>query len=262
MTAFDRVRARFLNRLRATKIDVPAFIVWQRFRKISLTRRSTAFYREFIKPGDLVFDVGANLGEKTNVFLELGASVVAVEPQPVCLQKLRSRFGANPKVRIVPKALGERPGKADMSICGSESGISTLSDRWKDRSRFSGHDLYTEVRSVEVTTLDLLMAEYGQPAFCKIDVEGFEPFVIAGLSKPIRFLSFEFMREFLDDTQKCAELLSALGHAEFNYSRGESLTLKNRTWQSARDLVAELRGNEEQLFWGDIYVRFPAAGGG
>ncbi len=203
-----------------------------------------------------MFDVGANMGEKTDIFLSLGAKVVAVEPQPICLEKLRLRFAGNPKVHIVAKALGERPGKAEMSVCDVESGVSTLSNRWKQGSRFSGHDLWKKVQSVEVTTLDLLIAEFGRPTFCKIDVEGYEPFVIAGLSQPIPYLSFEFMREFLDDTQKCAEQLSRLGTAEFNYSRGESMALKHRAWKPGPDLLAELKQDEERLFWGDIYARF------
>jgi hypothetical protein len=40
------------------------------------------FYRRFIRPGDLVFDVGANVGKRSAVFLDLGATVVAIEPNP------------------------------------------------------------------------------------------------------------------------------------------------------------------------------------
>src|SRR5689334_4646326 len=42
------------------------------------------FYRQFVGPGDLVFDVGANVGHVTKVFLRAGARVVAIEPQSIC----------------------------------------------------------------------------------------------------------------------------------------------------------------------------------
>ena len=51
------------------------------------------FYSEFIKEGDVVFDVGANKGNRTVIFLELGAKVVAVEPQKECYEHLTKRFG-------------------------------------------------------------------------------------------------------------------------------------------------------------------------
>ena len=44
-------------------------------------RRELDLYRQFIRKGDLCIDVGANIGDKTDLFLRLGASVIAIEPQ-------------------------------------------------------------------------------------------------------------------------------------------------------------------------------------
>jgi len=46
------------------------------------------FYRVFVAAGDLCFDVGANLGNRTRCFRQLGCTVVAVEPQGECFRKL------------------------------------------------------------------------------------------------------------------------------------------------------------------------------
>ncbi len=43
--------------------------------------RFAAFYGRFLKPGDLVFDIGANVGGRVKVFLHLGCRVIAVEPR-------------------------------------------------------------------------------------------------------------------------------------------------------------------------------------
>jgi hypothetical protein len=64
------------------------------------------FYSEFIQADSLVFDVGANLGNRTKIFLRLGARVVAFEPQAACAEYLLQMLSMNEKFRLVRKALG------------------------------------------------------------------------------------------------------------------------------------------------------------
>ena len=45
-------------------------------------------YGQFVRPGDLVFDVGAHVGDRIAAFRRLGARVVAVEPQPALVRTL------------------------------------------------------------------------------------------------------------------------------------------------------------------------------
>ena len=59
-------------------------------------QRLDRFYRRFIAPGDLVFDIGAHLGDRLAAFARLGARVVAVEPQPTFAAALRRRTVAKP----------------------------------------------------------------------------------------------------------------------------------------------------------------------
>ena len=63
-------------------------------------RRARRFYGALVRPGDLCFDIGAHLGDRTAHFLTLGARVVAVEPQPQLMALLRRRFGRNPHLRF------------------------------------------------------------------------------------------------------------------------------------------------------------------
>lgn len=222
------------------------------------TRQKEAFnfYSQFIKSGDLCFDIGANVGDITEIFLKLGAKVIAIEPQEICLEILYKLFGKNKNLVIINKAVGERPGYSELSVCEDAHSISTMSDKWKKEGRFSQYYKWTKTQKVLVTTLDELIKEYGQPKFCKIDVEGLEESVLKGLTKPIPYISFEFTEEFFDDTKKCINYLSSLGRAEFNYSIGESPKLFSPNWLKAGELYSKLENIDNKYLWGNIYVKF------
>jgi hypothetical protein len=86
---------------------------------------------------------------------------------------------------------------------------------------------WTGKQTIEVTTLDSLIEEFGSPGFIKIDVEGYEFEVLSGLSRPVRALSFEFP-EYLAAASQRVERLCSLGNTEFNYSLGASMKLALR----------------------------------
>jgi FkbM family methyltransferase len=215
--------------------------------------RVSRLYGQFVRPGDLCFDVGANLGNRTDVLLDMGARVVTVEPQEVCLRHLRRRYRNEPRVTLVPAALGRRVGEAEMLVSQAHP-ISSLSERWVQAvstSRQFEQFAWTGRVTVPVTTLDELIAQHGVPAFCKIDVEGYEPEVLAGLSRPIRALSFEFTPDYAEGAAACIDRLASLGAMEFNYSAGESMDLPPSRWVGPAEMHSGLAG----LGPGDIYVR-------
>ncbi|MHB9028912.1 MAG: FkbM family methyltransferase [Candidatus Latescibacterota bacterium] len=213
------------------------------------------FYSRFIREGDLCFDVGANAGSRTALFLALGARVVAVDPQPSCLRTLRKRFSGNPMVSIVPKALGAEEGEAELLV-SDVSTISTLSREWVESSRQGGRFhayRWNGKVTVPVTTLDRLVEEYGVPAFCKIDVEGYEAQVLAGLSRPVSAASFEFVPEFLENALVSISHLVKAGVTRFNYSLGESMSLALSQWVSEAEIADILRSITDRDAWGDVY---------
>ena len=147
-------------------------------------RNEVAFYRGLLsgfRRGSLVFDVGANDGSKTAVFLRLGARVIAVEPDQTNQAILRDkflRFRVTPQpVRIVDKALSEEVSTATMWINQPGSAKNTLSAKWvetlkQDKSRYGCRHNFGQSITVETITLDNLIAVHGVPFFIKIDVEG------------------------------------------------------------------------------------------
>jgi len=202
----------------------------------------------------MVFDIGANVGDKTEMFLNQGApKVIAVEPQPMLGPVLNNRFKDDKRVIIVEKALSDKPQKLMMSICSEESTISTFSDEWK-LGRFTEH-VWDHQVEIEALTLDMLINEYGIPEFCKIDVEGFECQVLQGLSKPIPLISFEYTKEFMVNAHKCVEHLIKIGSYEFNYTLGAAQGFASSQWLSEIELFNVLDNFDHDLLWGDIYAR-------
>lgn len=219
-------------------------------------RHALAFYRQFVPRGGLCFDVGANIGNRTELFLELGARVIAVEPQASCRESLERRFGD--RIILVPAALGPAIGDADLLVASYHT-LSSLSQEWTDAVRASGRFsefTWDERERVPVTTLDELISSWGKPDFCKIDVEGYELEVLEGLSRPVRALSFEFTVERLETRIAAVEKLDALGMTEFNYSSGESLKLVWRRWIGAEEPGEFLCGpTHTPGTFGDVYAR-------
>jgi FkbM family methyltransferase len=217
-------------------------------------------YRYFIQHGDLCFDVGANIGSRTDVFLTLGARVVAIEPQDVCMVELRMRFGRNPCVTLVHMGLADAEGEREMLISNSST-TSSMAPEWVERMRQSGKlpaRRWDERQTVPVTTLDTLLAKYGLPTFCKIDVEGFELEVLKGLSYPIPALSFEYTPGYTDRAVQCAEHLSAMGPYTFNYVVQETFELVLPEWTNLAGMCDALRAMPDASPSGDVYARLPS----
>jgi len=215
-----------------------------------------SFYSQFLTANDLCFDVGANIGNRTEIFSKLGVKTISIEPQQVCLKHLHKRFDDDINVTILHTAVGEYEGYAELLVCEDASTISTLSNKWVANGRFSNEFQWNSKQSVPVTTLDNLIKDHGTPQFCKIDVEGFELSVLRGMTQPIQVISFEFNRELLDETIECIEYLEHLGYKDFNYSIGESMELNSSGWLASRKIINAINSINDELLWGDIYARF------
>jgi FkbM family methyltransferase len=213
-------------------------------------------YAQFIAPGDLAFDIGAHVGDRIAAFRRLGARVVAVEPQPALHRTLRLLFGRDGRVALVPAAVGAAAGRLPMLINEGNPTISTLSEDFIAASRGAeGWQGESWPRSVEVavTSLDALIAAHGRPAFVKLDIEGFEAEALAGLSRAVPALSFEFTTIQRAVAQACIDRCVALGYAQFNAALGESQVLGE--WRSAAAIAEWLTALPHAANSGDIYAR-------
>ena len=238
-------------------------------RRIEARDREVDFYRGLfngLHEGDLVFDVGANDGTKTDVFLRLGARVLAIEPdernQEILREKfLRFRLVRKPVV-IVGKAVSDRATIETMWIDGPGSAVNTLSQKWVEtlrdnKIRFENvHGMldFAQQNVVETTTLERLILAHGHPFFVKIDVEGYEGKVLRGLKRPVPFLSFEVnLPEFRPEALECVKLLEELAtDGEFNYTANCQQGLVLRRWLDAGEfsqLLEKCAENTIEVFW-------------
>jgi FkbM family methyltransferase len=222
-------------------------------------RRLRRFYAQFLSPGALVFDIGAHAGNRTRAFAAMGCRIVAVEPQPDFARLLRLLFARSPMVEVIEAAVGSEPRHTPLYISERTPTVTTIAAPWQEsRSRepdFSGVRWDRRI-DIQTTTLDLLIERFGMPAFVKIDVEGSEPSVLAGLSRPVRSLSFEYLPRALDYARACATRLRALGPYQFNWSAGESYRLATERWMTAVELSAALETTDAQRGTGEVYARF------
>jgi FkbM family methyltransferase len=218
---------------------------------LSAFRREREFLRQIVGPQDLCFDVGANVGLKTELLLDLGARVVAFEPQGDCLDELVARLGSRPGLTTVAAAMGPNPGEGTFYR--------------RDRPTTSGMVCEWEgnvvgASTVKVTTLDECIGKYGVPKYCKVDVEGYELQVFQGLSRPVENISFEFhlRGNGAQTALACLDMLAQLGNYAATLTLADTPSFVRPEWwniREFRDAMPKITAQAPGRDWGDIFLR-------
>ncbi len=197
-----------------------------------------ALYRHFLSPGDLAFDIGSHVGDRISSFRRLGARVVGLEPQPLAYRALRLIHGRDSHVTLLQAACGDRAGTLRLHVNSANPTVSTASADFvsaADGAAGWEGQAWDRVLEVPATTLDDLIAVHGVPAFVKIDVEGFEADVLAGLSQG----------------------LAALGPYRFNVALGESQSLTFAEPVPLDEMRAHIDSLPHDANSGDVYALLP-----
>lgn len=217
-----------------------------------------AFYREFLSPGDLAFDIGSHVGNRIRVFRHVGARVVAVEPQPDFAALLRLLYGRDPGVTIEQCGIASVARNGSLYVSTRTPTLTTSAASWIEDvqadARFGAIRWDREI-PVPLVTLEDLIARHGEPRFCKIDVEGSEADVLGGLERPLAALSFEYIPVAIDRASACLDRLGQLGDYRYRYSRAETMRWACGEWLDAHDLLAALKAMPLSDRSGDVYAR-------
>ncbi len=238
------------NALRYSKI-YHAILKFKNPAYIRALNQDLSFYRMALGDSlDLVFDVGANHGDKAWVFKKIAKRVVCFEPDEACFSALTARYGRDKEVSLENIALGGQVGTGTLFIKEAGSAYNTTNKKERDWLVLEGTQGIREA-TVAVSTLDNMIEKYGAPDFLKIDVEGDELRVFKGLSHSIAVICFEAnLPRFREETLSIVNAFSSNPAARFNLRYENTFIFSSP--KTAEEIIGVINQKREISY--DVFV--------
>ncbi len=212
--------------------------------------KNKIFYSQFLKPNNLCFDIGANIGRKSRFFLSLNTKVIAFEPQTACHKYLTKIKNKN--FQFHSFGVGAKDEIKELKIANHIE-VATFSDKMIDF--YTTENLkWNKTEKVTVKKIDTLIEEFGLPDFCKIDTEGFEFEILSNLSYTIPVIEFEFAEAFIEETVALILILEK-ENTLFNYNLNEKPKFELKKWVTAKEMTHILKKIPKNRLHGNIFVK-------
>jgi len=189
------------------------------------TKREIIFYTNLLESiefrNNLIFDVGANIGNKSVIFAKIAKNVIAFEPTERLFLLLKKRL-KHTNVKMLNYALGSSVSSLEFFVIEGNDAYNSLSKKHIETTATQRDIAKVEnvsTRTVHVDTLENAIQQFGIPKYIKIDVEGYEYEVIKGLKNSITLISFEVnLPDFLNESIKIIEYLAALSDDKYLFN--------------------------------------------
>ena len=139
-----------------------------------------------------VVDIGANVGQWSNAFLDLVSpeKLIMVEPGPVAFAKLQEKFGRRPDVELHNVAIGVENGTTTLRVTRDSTGASVLPPREEMHELIGSNWTVESEVECPVRTLDSLLSGLPEISLLKIDVQGYEREALAGAAETLARTKF------------------------------------------------------------------------
>lgn len=208
------------------------------------------FYAKLIDKNQLCFDIGANIGKKSKILLDIGAHVIAFEPQKSCIPELTLLKSRYSKFHFESVAIDNIDGIKTLTL-SNYSEIATLSNNFVDIYK---NISWINKEKVKTITLNKVIDHYGLPFYCKIDVEGYEFEILSALKHKISLIEFELVAGF---QEKSIQLINILNYNNtfFNYTLNEQPRFKSKNWIKADNMIKIIQSFPKNLLHANIFVK-------
>lgn len=228
------------------------FLYSTRLKNIIKFKKQIKFYSKLIPSDVLCFDIGANIGVKSEILLSLGGKVIAFEPQSSCQSSLSKLKKNNPSFEFHSIAIGDENKQIELNLANHIE-VATLSEEFI--SFYSNSKIYwNNKETVTMQTLNWAIENYGVPFYCKIDTEGYELNILSSLHYSIPIIEFEFTEGFYENSMKIIDLLTT-EKTTFNFVLNEHLQFMLQDWVNSHELKNALATLPRKNLHGNIFVK-------